>query len=242
MIMKQKGFSLIELMIAMVISLLLSEALIVTFMSERVSFTDQQNLSSLQENQLIALNRINDVINSASFYSDTMNYTLATALPAKTIANVGSFSAGQGILGISNTSFAIRYQLQGSYKNSSAVVVQKNNNIQDCLGNISTTSSPSMVTNIFSFDASSGRLLCSVYNDSGVTQQAVVADNISKIDVTYGYDSTGNGSVTKYTTYDAITDWISVKSVMISFSFESPYDSSKTIPINAVFVMNNKVK
>jgi prepilin-type N-terminal cleavage/methylation domain-containing protein len=242
MIMKQNGFSLIELMIAMVISLILSEALIVTFMSERVTFTNQQNLSSLQENQLITLNRVNDVVNAASFFSDTMNYTLATAFPAKTMTSIGSFSAGQGILGISNTSFAIRYQLQGNYKNTSAVVVQKNNNIQDCLGNKSSASSPSVVTNVFSFDATSRRLLCSVYNDSGSTQQAVVADNISNINVTYGYDSTGNGSVTRYATYDAITDWTSVKSVMINFSFENPYDSSKTIPINAVFVMNNKVK
>lgn len=242
MMTNQKGFSLIELMIAMVISLILSAALIVTFMSERVAFTDQQNLSELQENQLITLSRVNDVVNAASFFSDTMNYTLATALPTKTIANIGSFSAGQGILGISDSSFAIRYQLQGNYTNTNSVIVQKNNNIQDCLGNKSSSSSSTVVTNVFSFDSSTGRLLCSVYTDSDTMQQAVVSDEISSLEISYGYDSTGNDSVTRYTSYNAITDWTTVKSVMIKFNFKNPYDALKTLPINAVFVMNNKVK
>lgn len=244
MMKNQKGLSLIELMIALVISLILSAALITTFMSERVAFDNQKNLSALQENQLMTLNRINDVVNAASFFSDIMNTTLAAALPAKTISGVGSFAAGQGILGISDSSFSIRYQLQDQYKNSSDVVVQKNNNIQDCLGNKSSDIPAILVTNIFKFDATTGQITCTSINETNNTQQtSIISDGINAMTITYGYDSTGNGSVTRYYTYNAITDWTSVKSVMISFTFKNPYDSSTTLPsINAIFTMNNKVK
>jgi type IV pilus assembly protein PilW len=237
----QKGFSLIELMIAMVISLILSAALIVTFMSERTSFSDQQNLSALQENQQMVLSRINDVVAAAGFYADTMHYTLATALPATTITAVGTFSASQSIIGITNSSFAIRYQIQGIYNNASAVTVQTNNGIQDCLGNKSTSASATVVTNVFSFNATTHQLSCTVY--SGSTQQtAIVSDGISSMSVLYGYDGTGNGSVTHYYLANAVSDWSAVKSIMITFNFINPNDSSKTFPITAVFVMNNKVK
>lgn len=242
---KQHGFSLIELMVALLISLILSAGLLVTFMSERRTFTDQEALSRLQENQQIIISRFNDIINAAGFYADTTNYTLASALPATTITSVGLFSAGQSVLGISSTSFAIRYQVQSQYTNSNSVVVQTNNAIQDCLGrtgkDYNATTSAKVITNIFRFDSSTQQVVCTVYADNSQSN-AVVADKINSISVLYGYDETSNGSATRYYEYSAVSDWNSVKSIMITFNFVNPNDTSKIIPITSVFVMNNKVK
>lgn len=242
---KQHGFSLIELMITLLISLILSAGLLFTFMSERKTFTDQDELSRLQTNQQMVISRFNDVINSSGFYADTTNYTSASALPAATVTSVGTFSAGQSVLGISSTSFAIRYQVQSQYKDSNSNVVQTNNAIQDCLGrtgaNYSATTTAKVITNVFSFNSANNQVSCTVYADD-TASTAVVADNINSISVLYGYDETSNGSVTRYYTYSAVSNWSEVKSIMITFDFINPNDTSKTIPVTSVFVMNNKVK
>ena len=70
---KQKGFSLIELMIAMVIGLVLMSGIVSVFASSRKSFDMTQEISSVQESARFAMDALNEDIRLAGFQGCAMS-------------------------------------------------------------------------------------------------------------------------------------------------------------------------
>lgn len=64
----QKGMSLIELMIALLIGLLLSAAIITVYMSNKKTFWDSEAAASLQENSRFAMKLITQDLRMAGYY------------------------------------------------------------------------------------------------------------------------------------------------------------------------------
>ena len=64
---KQKGFSIIELMVAMVIGLVLMAGAISIFFSSRVTFSTNEHMARLQENGRVALDLVTHDIRSAGY-------------------------------------------------------------------------------------------------------------------------------------------------------------------------------
>ena len=69
----QKGFSLIELMIAMVIGLVLMSGIVSVFASSRKSFDMTQEISSVQESARFAMDALNEDIRLAGFQGCAMS-------------------------------------------------------------------------------------------------------------------------------------------------------------------------
>ena len=90
-----RGFTLIELMIAILIAVFLIGGLVTLVSGMKRASVSQGGLSELQDNQRIAMTLINDVIQSAGYFPDPTVNTAATSLPI-----VGTFTfAGQSIVG-----------------------------------------------------------------------------------------------------------------------------------------------
>ena len=70
---KQNGFSLIELMIAMVIGLVLMSGIVSVFASSRKSFDMTQEISSVQESARFAMDALNEDIRLAGFQGCAMS-------------------------------------------------------------------------------------------------------------------------------------------------------------------------
>ncbi len=73
---KQSGMSLVELMIALLIGLLLSAAIITVYLSNKKTFWDTEAAASLQENSRFALGLITDDIRAAGFYANSYDNTV----------------------------------------------------------------------------------------------------------------------------------------------------------------------
>src|ERR1700722_12807359 len=74
----QRGFSLIELMIAVLIALFLLGGLVTLVMGTRRSGATQTALSQLQDNQRIAMTMITNIIQKAGYFPDPVHQQLST--------------------------------------------------------------------------------------------------------------------------------------------------------------------
>lgn len=100
---RQSGTSLIELMIAMVISLVILSGVVVVFINMKQSFTNQDQLALLEDNERLALSILTGTAQSAGYFPDPVNNTLASLLIADSTASYGPLVAGQAVNGTTGT-------------------------------------------------------------------------------------------------------------------------------------------
>src|SRR5580693_4623245 len=100
---RHRGFTLIELMIALLIGIFLLGALLTIVQTNRTVFGDQNKMAQLQDAERMALTMMSDVIQSAAYFptpynapSGVIGNTLTGSLPS--IAAPVVFAApGQGV-------------------------------------------------------------------------------------------------------------------------------------------------
>ena len=241
---KQNGFTLIEFMIAMAMSLFCVLAMTGIYLSIKNGFFAQGNISSMQESERLALTSLNNTIQLSGYYLNPQNSNTQTA--AFPVDSANGFAAGQYI---SSSATA-------GLKNTVSVKSQTapNDGLLTCIGTGNTGTANTVFTNTFTFTANSAQtgtylLQCAVYDDiSKKSVQATLADNISSFNIAYGVDSDGDGNIDYYTT--AITPlnplWLNVKSVRISIAFADMVNTTagntpKSAPaiIQYINLMNN---
>ena len=88
----QRGFSLVELMIAMLIALFLLGGLITLVMGTRQTNSTQSQLSQLQDNERIAMTLIGNVVQKAGYFPNPTTQTLSS-FNAETLSTVSMASA-----------------------------------------------------------------------------------------------------------------------------------------------------
>ena len=214
----QRGFTLVELMIAILIGLFLVGGLLTLVQAMKRTNVSQSGLSQLQENERMAMTLITDVIQSTGYYYTPLTNSAAAAFPA-----TGSLAAGQALFGTGaypsaapGHSIVVRYQTFGG------------DNIINCTGNPSATAAT--FTNTFSI--ANGNLQCQLtVTAAGVTtvNPAVpLIPGLYNMQIYYGVQtntSVSNNSVDCYLdapTVTAGTYWGSVKSVKITLTFLNP--------------------
>lgn len=236
---KQKGLSLIELMISMALGLFLLAGLSYAFITMNNTAITRKNLSDLQDTQRISMYLLTSFLQNTGYYIYAAGVTSTTAFPVETVTGGGStisFTAGQTVSGTSGTSdtIAVRYFANPDFP-------------QGTCSNVSSTSTSVKYTDVFSIN-STGSLICEETAGSTYSSR-VIADNVSKMKVTYGVESGANsGSVNLYVTnpsvFPATYPWSAIKTVTITltYKYENPItrtasykDFSRTIPVmNAV--------
>jgi len=206
----QRGFTMVELMVALLIGLFLMGGLIGLLQSNRRAFVSQTALSQLQDSERLALTMMNDVIEQAGYFPDPTTYTASSAFAA-----AGSFSAGQSIFGTYSAtapgdSIAVRY------------TTASGDGVINCSGGSNTSGAVTTYTSTFSvvLNATTGiyQLTCSM---NGTVYQLV--NNVTNLSVTYGVNTSGSGNnVDTYMNASQVTaasDWGNVVSAKITLTF-----------------------
>ncbi len=211
----QGGFTVVELMVALLIGLFLLGGLLTLVQDNRRTFASQNQLSQLQDAERMAMTIITDVIQSAGYYPDPTTNSATLVMPA----NAPFAAAGQAVFGTySGTApgdtISVRY------------ATNPGDTIVNCIGQSNTGGAVTTYTNTFS--VVNGQLVCTMngtaYSIIGTTPSAnftgVVVTNMS---VLYGV-TTGSSpnNVDTYYTATNVPNWSNVISVQVTLTFTNP--------------------
>jgi type IV pilus assembly protein PilW len=198
----QRGFSLIELMIAILISVFLIGGLLTLVQAMKRTTGVQNGLSQLQDNERFAADLLSNVIQAAGDYPTPVlggqfgvNQFGVAVFPAYAVPNTTiAFASGQTIAGVTTATapgdlIAVRYSTAGTASLPPPVP----DGLISCAGNTSTT--PVQFVNVFSvaIDANgNGTLQCqlSVVDSAGLiatkTTTNTLVSGITNLKILYG--------------------------------------------------------
>lgn len=177
---KHSGFSMLEIMVAITISLILLLGILQIFVSNKNTYRLQNNLAILQENGRFLHEYLNKVIRNTAFRSPVINQQFAT------LENVFNTSTGF-ISGTDNTgtngSDVLIVRFQGSGTGSGV----PDNTIRDCLNR--GVDAFTIATNTISLNANN-QLTCRAQNANGTPTDdtQVILDDVENFQVLYGED------------------------------------------------------
>ena len=219
---RQNGFTMIELMVALLIGLFLLGGMLTLVQDNRRSFINQNQLAQLQDSERLAMTIMTDVIQTAGYFPDPTTNTATSALPA-----VGAMSAGQAMLGVYNAAapgdiITVRY------------ATTTGDGILNCTGasNITGNVPPTTYSNVFS--VVNGQLVCTLngtaYPLVGAVTNTPNAIIVNTLGILYGVDSAGVGSnVDSYVTAAGVANWNNVISVKITLTLQNPLWSATPV-------------
>jgi type IV pilus assembly protein PilW len=215
----QRGFTLLEIMIALTIGLFLLAALLTIVQSNKAVFLNHNQLEQMQDSERMALTLMADVVQSASYFPDPTTNTLPGTLVAG-----GGFANSQAITGQFNASTAgdsisVRY------------VTAPGDGILNCSGTSNTN--PPLGPNILYVNqfavvpgVPSGQLVCTLTAVNVVTQYTLVS-GVTNLSVLYGVKTNlaaAGNNVDTYLNASQMTavNWQNVISVVIRLNFANP--------------------
>lgn len=221
---------LIELLVAVFISLLLLLGLFGLLYGVRQNYLAQDQLSQLQERERLTMGIVTDVVQQAGYYPNPTQLSVTDALGVQanvaTAAGSVSFAAGQIVAG-TPTAIFVRY-LAGS-----------NDSVTDCSGQSNPIAGTGIVINAFYLDPGGGGLACAIINGDGASTAApVLIPGVQSVSISFGVDTNSDGSVDEYLTAANMssTNWMAVLSVQVSLTFAAPLTGSAApgagVPVN----------
>jgi type IV pilus assembly protein PilW len=237
----QRGFTLVEIMVALTIGIFLTGALLTIVQSNRRVFGEQNQLAQLQDNERMAMTMMTDVIESAGYFPDPVHNSLGTALPLS-----GVFAAGQSIYGTYSAT-APGDQIQVRY------MTAPSDGILNCSGlpNPNPVGGLNIVY-LNSFAVLNGQLVCTVTMNGGApTAYPLVGGltgsglDITNMTVLYGVKANAAATGNNVDTYMNATQvtaaalWSNVISVSVQLTFTNPLSANSGQP--ATFTMQRVI-
>ena len=226
--MRQAGFTLVEMMVAVTIGLIVVVGMTASFVNLKTAFRSQDKLAQLQDNERLAMSVLTTSLNEAGFHPSP-KVTAATEILASTPTGAGpTMVAGVGLMGAAAT---------GNYSESLGVAyaAPAGSDLMSCLGtNNAAGTATASVRNTFYVDTTTNSLMCAVVINNGVsdamanggTAQPLIS-GIQSISMAYGIAPAGTVQVNGYKSVANVTDWTTVKSVRITMTFVNPFDSTQ---------------
>ena len=202
---RQSGMTLIEIMVALVISLFLLAGLLQMFIATRQSARVQENLSRVQENGRFGIEYINRVIRQAGYRSKTTIIMKGKTFKQEFDVNQADGSNDDGY----NASDILITRFEGEDAGQGEV--------RNCLNEV--IISPAISTDILSIN-DSNNLQC----QSGGTTQPIL-ENVEDMQILYGErkDGTASGNVA-YVPASDIGNWDNVFSIRVSLVLKTTED------------------
>ncbi len=214
---RQRGAGLIEVMVGLTAGLMLLGAVAYFVLGSKQVNRTHDNVSRMQESGRTALEVMGRAIRQAGARSNVQLPFAAGALPALE----GTERGTEGAIGDAD-SLTVRYDVQDGGE-------------ADCLG---TAVASGAVTYLFFVDRTSDPPTLKCTNATGAAAQAaaqVVMDNIEDMQITYGVDTNGDGSVESYQWATGLTP-AQVTAVRVSLLVRGPTPrvatGSQTLPYN----------
>jgi type IV pilus assembly protein PilW len=238
---RQRGFTLVEMMVAVSIGLIIALGFTVSFVNLKATWGTQDKLAQLQDNERLAMTYLTSTIEEAGYFIDSTppGKSKATALTGTfTDATYGNVVAGQFIAGSSTAPVS----LSTVYQSASG------DGILTCQGATNSSGGTVNIRNTFYVDTTAHTLNCKVTTVPDTTAldaaPAALVSNVDSMSVLYAVDTDADGSADKYLAASAVTDWTIVKAVRITVNFINPNAVSAgaaTIPwTQTINLMNNR--
>lgn len=215
----QRGFTLVELMIAVLIALFLIGGLLTLVQAMKATSLNQNGLSQLQESERMAMTLMADVIQSAGYFPLPTINTAASSFPV----SAPFTTTGQTLFGTGNftdaapgNTITVRYQTNGT---ASAAP----DNVINCLGNTSAVAAT--FVNTFSVDPLTGTLQCTLVVNGVASAPVQLISGVNNLQIYYGVQTNtavGTNSIDAYLDANNVTNWSNVKSVKITLTFVNP--------------------
>jgi type IV pilus assembly protein PilW len=229
-----RGFTLVELMVAILIGLFLTGGLLTLVQTLKRTAGTQNAMSQLQDNERMAMTLIANVVQSAGYWPNPSAVTAAAEFPTVGAFSVGTqnvafTSAGQSIVGAGgyldatpDQVIVVRYATSGT------------DNVIDCTGNTWPVPPPgNLLVNAFSLAADpvnpgTWDLMCSVNGRPAVQ----LVSGILNMQIYYGVQTNpavSNNSVDTYLDGNSVgAYWPNVISVRIKLTFVNPLVGNKS--------------
>lgn len=207
----QRGLSLIEMMVAILIALFLIGGIIAVEEGVNLSYGQQSGLAQLQDEQRFAMSVLDGVIGTAGYFPDPLTNSLVTALPAS--GNFGT--AGQAIYGPASGTFGdsiyVRYMTEAG------------DGLTLCDGTSAATNTYTSYLYVAADTSGAGGddLYCQL---NGGTPVALV-NGVTNMIILYGVATGSDNNVTEYLTSAQVTAasyWPNVTSVQVQLTFTNP--------------------
>jgi type IV pilus assembly protein PilW len=208
---RQRGFTLIELMIATTVATFLLGGVFYSLQSTRNAYTQQTGLAQLQDNVRLSMALITNSVETAGYFPNPLtNSAVAQFAVAAPFTTAGQAIAGTGSAAAPGDTITIRYASG-----------QLNDNAMNCLGRTNSSGAVQLMTNKFSVNAAN-QLICT-YNG---TDYPLITSGVQNMQIVYGVKRVG-GTGTCTDTYlksteMTATDWNVICSVRVSLTFDNP--------------------
>lgn len=188
---RQQGFSLIEIMIAITISLILMAGIGQIFLGSKTSYNLQDGMGRLQENARFALDILNHSIGMTAF-SGTLS-PLSDAIDSTESKENETANTDLGFTAADHT--------------ASDIIEVRYTSATDCLGN----ASGGTAQDRFYIDGSN--LMCL---GNGSATAGVIAEGVENMQILYGEDTDNDTVANVYADADNVTDWNAIVSVRVA--------------------------
>jgi len=211
---RERGFTLVELMVALLISTILLGAIFQNFVATQRSYRLLEGLTQLQENARFSMYMLGVSARSAGYRSDT-EVSSQRAFPAGGVAPASAAAfgvSGQVVTGLNNDA-AVAAVLDGTDSISIRYQGNADGTTVDCLG--AAVAADAVAMNTFYVDTTN-ELQCS----NGVNDFPL-ADGVENMQVLYGLDTDGDEAADVYRNAAGIAGntWRNVVSVRIAMLF-----------------------
>lgn len=198
---KQRGLSLVELMVATSIGLLLVLGLGQVFLSLKQTFTLRQKMSVVQNAQRMAMMFLETSIYSAGYYPNPG--ASGSVAPTPSVSGAGTDSGADTL--------TVKF------------VAENRAGITASQGCSAILNPGDTYTDVFS--VSGGYLTCTEIDagpTANTTSTVSLMGGLTAMSILYGVDTTGNGSASQYFSAATMPGWNSVKTINITLQFANP--------------------
>lgn len=243
----EAGLSLVELMVALTISLFLLGGIMVIFQNVKNTYSEQQGLAQLQDNARLAMTLMTDVIDSAGYFPNPTLYSATTALPSSPSFSSAGTPVITGSTTATGDSVTVRYAPDNTQ------------DLYSCMGGTNSYAPYDTWENTFSVvstGATSAALECTFwskqYGASGPTPLVTgltngTGGNPKGMVLEYGVTTQADAAGTCLDTYKTVaqmgaTDWANVCSVKVTLNFLNPVHTAGTpayIPLTMIIPIMN---
>ncbi|HJS92379.1 MAG TPA: PilW family protein [Steroidobacteraceae bacterium] len=207
---RQRGLSLIELMVAILIALFLIAGIIVVEQGVNLSYSQQNGLSQLQDEERFAMSVLTSVIGTAGYFPDPTTNSMATALPASGLFG----TTGQGIYAPNSSASAPHDSIYVRYMTAAG------DGINLCDGTAAGNNVNTSYLYVAADPTSGNDLYCQLNGNS-----VPLVNGVTDMVILYGVATGADNNVTEYLTAQQVTAggyWPNVTSVQVTLTFVNP--------------------
>jgi type IV pilus assembly protein PilW len=221
---RQRGFTLIEILVALFVGLFLLGGLFTILQTTRRTSSNQTGLTQLQDEERMAMSMINDVVQNAGYFDANTYQTAQTAWPAAVTVGVTgtSLASGQALTGV-HTGATVADVLVARYA-TNGTLSPTSDGLINCIGATSTT--PANFLNTFYISQPTPTTYALYCTADGVKADgALLVYGVENLQVWYGVSTqAGTNNVDTYKTADqmATADWSNTTSVRVTLTFNNP--------------------